>query len=98
MKICLKPKIHVWAELNSLSKGLKRTSLLLLATSSSKMKQFVVYSVPSIIKRKAQLVISLLKDNSNVSWEDDDTVKLYGKSISGSQTLSYQTLEVCFKR
>ena len=42
------------------------------------MNQLVIDSVPSTMKRKAQLLVSLLKNNPNVSWEDDGTVKLYG--------------------
>ena len=40
------------------------------------MNQLVIDSVPSTMKRKAQLLVSLLKNNPNVSWEDDGTVKL----------------------
>ena len=39
------------------------------------------------MKRKARLLVSLLKNNPNVSWEDDGTVKLYGKSIPGSNII-----------
>ena len=51
------------------------------------MNQLVIDSVPSTMKRKAQLLVSLLKTNPNVSWEDDGTVKLYGKSIQGSNII-----------
>ena len=51
------------------------------------MNQLVIDSVPSTMKRKAQLLVSLLKTNPNVSWEDDGTVKLYGKSIPGSNII-----------
>ena len=51
------------------------------------MNQLVIDSVPSTMKRKAQLLVSLLKNNSNVSWKDDGTVKLYGKSIPGSNNI-----------
>ena len=51
------------------------------------MNQLVIDSVPSTMKRKAQLLVSLLKNNPNVSWEDDGTVKLYGKSIPGSNII-----------
>ena len=53
------------------------------------MNQLVIDSVPSIMKRKAQLLVSLLKTNPNVSWEDDGTVKLYGKSIPGSNIIDW---------
>ena len=69
-------------------KALKETSLFSPSDpSSSKMNQLVIYSVPSAMKRKAQLFVSLLKNNPNVSWEDDGTVKLYGKSIPGSNII-----------
>ena len=68
-------------------KALKETPLFSPSDpSSSKMNQLVIDSVPSTMKRKAQLLVSLLKNNPNVSWEDDGTVKLYGKSIPGSNT------------
>ena len=51
------------------------------------MNQLVIDSVPSTMKRKAQLLVSLLKTNPNVSWKDDGTVKLYGKSIPGSNII-----------
>ena len=35
----------------------------------------------------ALILNTLLKNNPNVSLEDDDTVKLYGKSIPGSNTI-----------
>ena len=66
-------------------KALKETSLFPQSDpSSSKMNQLVIDSVPSTLKRKAQLLVSLLNNNPNVSWKDDGTVKLYGKSIPGS--------------
>ena len=69
-------------------KALKETSLFSPSDpSSSKMNQLVIDSVPSTMKRKAQLLVSLLKNNPNVSWEDDGTVKLYGKSIPGSNII-----------
>ena len=69
-------------------KTLKETSLFPQSDpSSSKMNQLVIDSVPSTMKRKAQLLVSLLKNNLNVSWEDDGTVKLYGKSIPGSNII-----------
>ena len=67
---------------------LKETSLFPQSDpNSSKMNQLVIDSVPSTMKRKTQLLISLLKNNPNVSWGDDGTVKLYGKSIPGSNII-----------
>ena len=77
-------------------KALKETSLFPPSDpSSSKMNQLVIDSVPSTMKRKApstmkrkaQLLVSLLKTNPNVSWENDGTVKLHGKSIPGSNII-----------
>ena len=51
------------------------------------MNQLVIDCVPSTIKHKAQLLVSLQKNIPNVSWEDDGTVKLYGKSIPGSNII-----------
>ena len=48
------------------------------------MNKLVIDSVPSTKKRKGQLLVSLLNDNPNVSWEDDGTGKFYGKSIPES--------------
>ena len=51
-------------------KALKETSLFPQSDpSSSKMNQLVIDSVPSTMKRKAQLLVSLLKTNPNVSWK-----------------------------
>ena len=44
-------------------------------------------SVPSTMKRKTQLLLSILKDNPNMTWDDDGTLKLYGKSIQGSNII-----------
>ena len=69
-------------------KALKETSLFPQSDPiSSKMNQLVIDSMPSTMKCKAQLLVSLLKTNPNVSWEDDGTVKLYGESIPGSNII-----------
>ena len=69
-------------------KALKETSLFPPSDpSSSKMNQLVIDSVPSTMKSKAQLLVSLLKTSPNVSWKDDCTVKFYGKSIPGSNII-----------
>ena len=65
-------------------------SLAKTATSSSthsKINQLVVDSVPKMFKRKAQLLLSILQDNPNMSWDEDGTVKLYGKPIQGSNII-----------
>ena len=69
-------------------KALKETSFFPQSDpSSSKINQLVIDSVPSTMKRKDQLLVSLLKNNQIVSWKDDGTVKLYGKSIPGSNII-----------
>ena len=40
-----------------------------------------------MFKRKAQLSLSILQDNPNMSWDEDGTVKLYGKPIQGSNII-----------
>ena len=47
------------------------------------MNQLAIDCVPSTMKVKTQVLMFLLKNNTNVSWEDDGTVKLYVKSILG---------------
>lgn len=69
-------------------KALKEpTSILSSMTNQSKINQHILDSVPSTMKRKAQLLLSILKDNQNMSWNDDGTVKVYGKSIEGSNII-----------
>ena len=70
-------------------KALQDQSLKLpsVISSSSRMNQLVLDSVPSTMKRKAQLLLNILKDNPNMTWDDDGTVKLYGKAIEGSNII-----------
>ena len=51
------------------------------------MNQLILDSVPSTMKRKTQLLLSILKDNPNMTWDDDGTLKLYGKAIQGSNII-----------
>ena len=44
-------------------------------------------SVPKTFKSKAQRLHSILHDNPNMSWDEDGTIKLYGKSIQGSNII-----------
>ena len=75
-------------------KALKEQSSKLLpslakttTSTHSKINQLIVDSVPKMFKRKAQLLLSILQDNPNMSWDDDGTVKLYGKPILGSNII-----------
>ena len=58
-----------------------------VTSSSSRLNQLVLDSVPSTMKRKAQLLLNILKYNPNMTWDDDGTVKLYGKAIEGSNII-----------
>ena len=70
-------------------KALKEQSFKLLPSLAqttsihSKINQLIVDSVPKLFKRKAQLLLSILQENPNMSWDEDGTVKLYGKPIQG---------------
>ena len=76
-------------------KALKDTSLFSPSDpSSSKMNQLVIDSVPSTMKRKAQLLVSLLKNNPNVSWEDDGTVKLMANLFQGPILLIWSMMSL----
>ena len=75
-------------------KALKEQSSKLLpslakttTSTHSKINQLIVDSVPKMFKRKAQLLLSILQDNPNMSWDEDGTVKLYGKPIQGSNII-----------
>ena len=74
-----------------IKKALEEQSLklpsLTPASASSKMNQLILDSVPSTMKRKTQLLLSILKDNPNMTWDDDGTLKLYGKAIQGSNII-----------
>ena len=56
-------------------------------STHSKINQLIVDSVPKMFKRKAQLLLSILQDYPNMSWDEDGTVKLYGKPIQGSNII-----------
>ena len=65
-------------------KALKETSLFPQSDpSSTKMNQLVIDSVPSTMKHKAQLLVSLLKTKPNVSREDDGTVDFMANLFQG---------------
>ena len=73
-------------------KSLKEQSSKLLpslakTTTHSKINQLIVDSVPKMCKRKTQFLLSILQDNPNMTWDEDGTVKLCGKSIQGSKII-----------
>ena len=47
----------------------------------------ILDSVPITMKHKEQFLLFILKDNPNMTWDDDGTVKLYGKAIQGSNII-----------
>ena len=44
-------------------------------------------SVPTTMKKKARLLMSMLQDHPNLSWDEDGTVRLYGLPIPGSSII-----------
>ena len=66
----------------------KRLPSLATTTSTHSINnQLVVDSAPITFKHKAELLLSTLQDNPNMSWDEDGTVKLYGKPIQGSNII-----------
>lgn len=53
----------------------------------SKIDQRFMDSVSSTMQRKAKLLMSILRDNPNLSWDEDGTVKMYGKPVHGSNII-----------
>lgn len=70
-------------------KALKEPSVSLSqpVLQPKKIDQHIIDSVPSTMKRKAQLLLSMLQENKNIAWDDDGTVKMYGKPIPGSNII-----------
>lgn len=65
-------------------KALKATKPVLSSDSESKIDQRILESVPTTMRKKAKLLISWLQDHPNLSWDEDGSVKMYGKPIPGS--------------
>ncbi|MCG8079172.1 MAG: hypothetical protein JAY75_23475, partial [Candidatus Thiodiazotropha taylori] len=68
-------------------KALKEPSFSQPILTPKKIDQHIINSVPSTMKRKAQLLLSILQENKNIAWDDDGTVKMYGKPIPGSNII-----------
>ena len=83
-------KAHEKALKEQSSKFLPSLAKTATSSSHSKINQLVVDSVPKMFKRKAQLLLSILQDNPNMSWDEDGTVKLYGKPIQGSNIIDLE--------
>lgn len=56
-------------------------------TSESKINQRIYDSVPTTMRKKAKLLVSWLENNPNLSWDENGTVKMYGKPVSGSNII-----------
>lgn len=68
-------------------KALQETKPQLPPTVLQKDKNIrdrILESVPLSYRRKAEQILSWLGKNSKLTWEEDGTVKLYGKPIAGS--------------
>lgn len=68
-------------------KALNETHVSLPPESEMKINQRVLDSVPTTMRKKARLLLSMLQDNPNMSWNEDGTVKLHGKPVSGSNII-----------
>ena len=68
-------------------KALEITKLQLPESISSKINQRIMDSVPTTMKKKARLFMSMLQDHHNLSWDEDGTVKIYGQPIPGSNII-----------
>ena len=49
------------------------------------MNQHILASVPFTMKRKAQLLLSILQDHPKMSWYEQGTMKLYNQPIRSGQ-------------
>ena len=68
-------------------KALENNKFQLPESISSKINQRIMDSVPTTMKKKARLLISMLQDHPNLSWDEDGTVKMYGQPIPGSNII-----------
>ena len=68
-------------------KALENNKLQLPESISSKINQRIMDSVPTTMKKKARLLMSMLQDHPNLSWDEDGTVKMYGQPIQGSDII-----------
>ena len=68
-------------------KALENNKLQLPESISSKINQRIMDSVPTTMKKKARLLMSMLQDHTNLSWDEDGTVKMYGQPIPGSNII-----------
>lgn len=66
---------------------LKASLLPESSTEEPKINQRILESVPTTMRKKAKLLVSMLKDNPNLAWDDDGTVRLYGQPVPGSNII-----------
>ena len=68
-------------------KASETNKLQLPESISSKINQRIMESVPTTMKKKTRLLMSMLQEHSNLSWDEDGTVKMYGQPIPGSNII-----------
>ena len=69
------------------SNALENNKQELPASASSKFNQRIMDSVPTTMKKKARLLMFMLQDDPNLSWDEDDTVKMYSQPIPGCSNI-----------
>ena len=52
-----------------------------------KINDRIVQSVPLQLRRKAQLLLDMLKDHPKMSWDEQGTLKYKGNTISGTNII-----------
>ena len=57
-------------------KASENNKLQLPESISSKINQRIMDSVPTTMKKKARLLMSMLQDHPNLSWDEDGTIKM----------------------
>ena len=77
-------------------KALKETTLFFATPQPSaaasqnqlaKINQHILSSVSATMERKAELLLSMLKEHPKMPWDEQGRVKLYGQRISGSNII-----------
>ena len=58
-------------------------------SASAALHDQILQSVPKTMKRKAELLLSMIKDNSNSTWDEQGVVSYKGKRIHGSNIIDF---------
>ena len=95
VKLCLSYKIHLR---KTKEKKKKKTPSMLSSTDSPKtintdqtqtasvaLHDQILQSVPKAMQRKAELLLGMIKNNNNLTWDEQGVVSFKGKRIHGSQ-------------